>query len=132
MNELPEITEPEAMLRLLREAPTRRLVAYLDLEHGFYVLCQHEAEAEAWSYREAELAPLAVIPRDSQAAAMLDRAYDYDTDPKGEAPPIRYGPWCSHWVLPEYLAARGQDDDAQDEDDESTGLEPAEDDGPGF
>jgi hypothetical protein len=51
---------------------------------------------------------IAIIGQNSPAAALLDRAVDADC--KGEtaawlALPLRYGPYCSTWVLPEHPLA---------------------------
>lgn len=116
MAKLPVVTDAVEMLYFLGFDATCRLVMFVDpmeelddlpedgeyVEECYYAICEHGFD---YDFSNGKLRQIAVIPKDSEAAAMLTRAYDFDVDGKGEEQPIKYGPWCSHWALPEYHAA---------------------------
>ena len=98
------LTEQE-LLSSLREAASRRVVAYAwDGEEQYPAVI--ECAEGAPDFETGEL--VAWINPDSEAAQLLFRALDARCENNLEvfsALPVRYGPFCSTWVLPSHPLA---------------------------
>lgn len=99
------VTETAEMLALLREAPRRRVVSYLVLPDGFEGPCVCEFPGETL---QGNARVVAVIKEGGTACPILDQAYEADLAKNRlawDALPVRYGPHCSMWVLPDHAEA---------------------------
>jgi hypothetical protein len=95
------ITDADALLAMLRETPARRAV---EMRHDEDRPAVREYKAEGFSRGRF----LAMIEKDGTANELLDRAYyaNFQRDAETWARlPLRYGPFCSMWVLPEHPKA---------------------------
>jgi len=100
--QVESVTETADMLALLREAPRRRVVSYLVLPDGFEGPCVCEFPGDAL---QGNARVVAIIGEGGTARPVLDQAYEADLakdGPAWEALPLRYGPHCSMWVLPDH------------------------------
>jgi Domain of unknown function (DUF4145) len=98
----PRISDAADMLRLLRINPAKRAVVYANMPDDEYGRCVAEVDARVCAVRV-----LAWLD-DGSATLLLDAAYkaDFGGDTTAWAAlPLRYGPCCSTWVLPESLIA---------------------------
>lgn len=96
-----EITDEAELLTLLREGPTLRAVCYPDDESPAVCECKNGNPA-------APSRVVAWIADKGSASDLLSRAQDADCAEDAAAwqsLPLRYGPFCSTWVLPEHPAA---------------------------
>jgi len=94
------ITDAEALLAMLRENPARRAVEMRDDEEAPAV-----REYKAEDFKRGRF--LAMIECGT-ANELLERAYNasFNKDAAAWASlPLRYGPFCSIWVLPEHPEA---------------------------
>jgi len=106
------VSTADALVALLQADPNRRLVEVLTLDD------EDAARAYVLTVDDAgEASPFACIAAGSTAQALLDEAYEADL-PGAEAPahwaslPLRYGPFCSTWVLATHpLAPRAPAED---------------------
>jgi hypothetical protein len=95
----PTISDVAEMLRLLRIDPANRAVVYIDTPDDSYgTRCVAEVDAH--------LRPSRVLAwlDEGTAAGLLDAAYNADCEGntvEWANLPLRYGPYCSTWVLPE-------------------------------
>lgn len=103
----PTITTDTELLDLLRSSPTTCGVGSTD-DGELYVAefapnVAHVTRLVAW------------IADEGSARALLDRVQDIACDgdhAARETLPLRYGPWCSTWVLPDHPRAN-YDGDAE-------------------
>jgi len=99
-NEIPTISTEAELLALLRANPATRGVSYYRDED----LCVAELTEDAGRIVRV----LAWIDSDGSADAVLQQAHEADCE--GDVAtwkrlPLRYGPYCSTWVLPEHPKA---------------------------
>ena len=94
MSNIPTIHDVGEMLVLLRDSPPTRAVAYVG--HDLAVCdCTNGNPAR----------PIAWIDDTGSARELLNKAYDADLAGDTSvwaALPLRYGPYCSTWVLSEH------------------------------
>jgi len=107
LTESPTITEVDDLLAQLRANPTHRAVSYcLDDEAD---IGESPALVEFKNIDPAGPGRfIAWIEPDSPASKLLDDAYTADIEVDAEAfahLPLRYGPYCSTWVLPDHPMA---------------------------
>jgi hypothetical protein len=100
MSNIPRIRNVGKLLVLLRESPLTRAVAYVE---GALAVCDCADGDPGHPTR-----PIAWIDDTGGARELLNEAYDADVD--GDAAawaalPLRYGPYCSTWVLSEHPKA---------------------------
>jgi hypothetical protein len=106
---IPTITEADALLAALRENPTRRAVVYIESRGG----PDWEYCCAVGEFKDDDPHPfcakcVALIADEGSAKAMLRRVLDADLSQnmtEWPALPLRYGPYCSTWVLPEHPRA---------------------------
>ncbi len=113
---LPTITEAADMLTMLRADPVGRAISSLEVDgpeisRPAVVTVSPNCKA---------LAVLAWIKPGSEAGLLLDTAYTADISADAATwagLPVRYGPHCSMWVLPEHpkapTRAGGWEDDGE-------------------
>jgi len=97
------ITDAEEMLSLLRADSVNRAVAYVRNADGDYERALVEVNSSCLPKRW-----LAWLPDEGTAHDLLRAAYDADCNADSAAwaaLPLRYGPYCSTWVLPEHPRA---------------------------
>jgi hypothetical protein len=95
------ITDAEELLALLRENPARRAV---ELRHDEDRPAVREYKGDGFKRG----CFLAMIEEDGTANELLYRAYNASFDGEAETwarLPLRYGPFCGTWVLPEHPEA---------------------------
>jgi hypothetical protein len=104
-----DISTSEALIAALKRDPAKSAVLYTQRPDGTFahavMICEADS-AERWTL-------VNYIVESSEACQLLDLAYDAGGDGKpGRADenlwsslPIRYGPWCSSWTLPEHPEA---------------------------
>jgi hypothetical protein len=100
MTNIPTIRDGGELLILLQESPLTRAVAYVE---GNLAVCDCSDGDPARSTR-----PIAWVDDTGSARELLGKAYDADL--AGDATawaalPLRYGPYCSTWVLSEHPKA---------------------------
>ena len=97
MSNIPTIHDVGELLVLLRDGPPTRAVAYVG--HDLAVCdCANGSPPR----------PIAWIDDPGSARELLNKAYDADLARDTSvwaALPLRYGPSCSTWVLPEHPEA---------------------------
>ena len=101
----PTITQEADMLALMREAPTRRYLRILETEPVWpwprVIFETDEGEVHGGER-------IASIGAGTPAEALLDRAHDTsseDQPAEWATLPIRSGPYCGCWVLPDHPQA---------------------------
>ena len=97
---IPTIRDIGELLVLLRESLLTRAVAYIDDD---LAVCDC---ADGDPGRPTR--PIAWIDDTGPARELLNKAYDADVDRDAStwaALPLRYGPYCSTWVLSEHPQA---------------------------
>ena len=101
------ITEVDDLLAQLRANPHCRAVSYCRDDEAEYgespALVEFTTTSPTWPGRV-----IAWIEPASAAAKLLDQAHDVDVAADNDAfakLPLRYGPYCSTWVLPEHPLA---------------------------
>jgi hypothetical protein len=100
MRNISTIREVEELLLLLRESLRTRVVAYVGDD---VAVCDCVAGDPGRPIR-----PLARIDDTGPTRELLDEAYDADVAGDAfawAALPLRYGPYCSTWVLSEHPQA---------------------------
>jgi|SRR6516164_896412 hypothetical protein len=100
MSNIPRIRNIGKLLVLLRESPLTRAVAYVE---GNLAVCDCANGDPGKPTR-----PLAWIDDTGPARELLNKAYDADVARDASAwaaLPLRYGPYCSTWVLSEHPKA---------------------------
>lgn len=106
-NSMREIHTREELLASLRENPMRRIVMYVEHEPAVVQYPRMFRECESpgfWKF-------VAVIADGSDASALLDEIYGVEGCGAKALPdeqtaaklPLRYGPCCSEYCLPEHL-----------------------------
>jgi hypothetical protein len=97
MSNIPTIRDIGELLVLLRESLLTRAVAYIEDE---LAVCDCADGNPARPTR-----PIAWIDETGPARELLNKAYDADLARDASAwasLPLRYGPYCSTWVLSEH------------------------------
>lgn len=97
MSNLPTIREVGELLALLRESLLTRAVTYVEDD---IAVC-HCADGDPGRPTRV----IAWIDKTGPAYELLDKAYDADLACDASAwaaLPLRYGPYCSTWVLSEH------------------------------
>src|SRR4051812_6136924 len=97
----PEIANDAELLALLREAPAVRAVAYPDNKNP--AVCECRDGDPGRPHRV-----LARVSDTGSARKLLTHCQDADIEgdvAAWAALPLRYGPYCSTWVLPEHPRA---------------------------
>ena len=100
MSNISTIREVEELLLLLRESVRTRVVAYV----GDAVAVCDCVDGDPGR----PIRPIAWIDDTGPARELLNEAYDADVAPDASAwaaLPLRYGPYCSTWVLSEHPQA---------------------------
>jgi hypothetical protein len=94
----PRISDVTDMLRLLQIDPAKRAVVYTDMHDDEYGRCVAEVDARLRAVR------ILAWLDDGSATLLMDAAYEADCGgdtAAWAALPLRYGPYCSTWVLPQ-------------------------------
>jgi hypothetical protein len=100
MSNIPTIRDVGELLVLLRESPLTRAVAYVEGDHA---VCDCANGDPGCPTRT-----IACIDNTGPARELLTKAYDADIACDASAwaaLPLRYGPYCSTWVLSEHPQA---------------------------
>ncbi len=100
MTNIPTIHDAGELLVLLRESALTRAVTYIE---GKVAVCECADNDPAFPIR-----PVAWIDNIGTARDLLDKAYDADQLRRRSAwavLPLRYGPYCSTWVLSDHPKA---------------------------
>jgi hypothetical protein len=100
MTNIPTICDVEELLVLLRENAHTRAVTYMN---GEVAVCECADGDPAFPIR-----PVAWIENMGTARDLLNKAYKADGSRDRFAwatLPLKYGPYCSTWVLPEHPKA---------------------------
>jgi hypothetical protein len=100
MSNIPTIRDVRELLVFLRESVSKRAVAYVG---GDLAVCDCAEGSLARPTR-----PLAWIDHTGTASELLNKAYEADIASDASAwaaLPLRYGPYCSTWVLSEHPQA---------------------------
>lgn len=105
---LGEVSSVEELLRLLGESPAKRAVVCIERENGLdfdMVIAEFTDGNPTWPRQGKRIAR---VLEASEAAKLLDMAMEFDDGGDLTAwsgLPVRYGPYCSTWVLPEHPKA---------------------------
>lgn len=108
MEESNSIFTVEQLIAALRHVPQRRAVSCIETAtgHGDYPDDPYPAVLEYPSDDpRGEARFIAWVVDDSEARKLLDLAYDADCrcdHEKWAELPLRHGPYCGTWVLPEH------------------------------
>jgi hypothetical protein len=118
-NSMREIHTREELLASLREDPMRRIVKYVEHEPA---VVQYPRMFREYEWRGLRGKLVAAIADDSDAQTLLNEIYSIEgcgvevlPDEQAAAQlPLRYGPCCSEYCLPEYLKEWGRADSDSD------------------
>jgi hypothetical protein len=116
------IEESDALIALLQERPSHRAVVCIERDDGGLEYDVFVAEFDNGDPASARCGRrIAIVNETGSARRLLDRAQDADT--RGDTAtwsdlPVRYGPYCSTWVLPEHPKAPSRPGEAPADADE--------------